>query len=242
MPTPHPLLARLARSLDLTQAERAALDHVPFTTERVIAGEGVAWAGDRPTRSFLILDGLLSTSKAVAGGAVQITAFHIPGDMPDLNSLHLEVLDSDIGAITNCHLAFMAHQDLRQLCGEHPRLAGLLWRATLVEAAIYREWVVNVAQRPAISRLAHLLCEMLARMDAAGLVRDGSCHLGLTQHHLSEATGLSPVHVNRTLQQLRAMGLLSFGQGRLTVHDWDGLRHVAGFRTDYLHVASAQAA
>lgn len=242
MSTTHPLLTTLARCHDLSQDERAALDDLPFTTERILAGDGVAWAGDRPKRSFVILDGLLSTSKAVADGDLQITAFHIPGDMPDLNSLHLDILDSDIGAVTNCTLAFMAHQDLRRLCAEQPRLAAFLWRATLVEAAISREWVVNVGQRPAISRLAHLFCEMLARMDAAGLVQDGGCHLGLTQQHLSEATGLSPVHVNRTLQQLRAMGFLSFGQGRLTVHDWDGLRQVADFRSDYLHVVTEPAA
>ena len=242
MPTPHPLLARFARSAGLSGSEQAALGALPFTTDRVLAGEGVSWAGDRPSRSFLILDGLLSTSKAVGDGEVQILAFHIPGDMPDLHGLHLDVLDSDIGAITNCDLAFLAHQDLRQLCAEHPRLAALLWRTTLVDAAIHREWVVNVGQRPAISRLAHLFCEMMARMEAAGLVQDGSCHLGLTQQHLSEATGLSPVHVNRTLQDLRARSLVSFGQGRLTIHDGTELERLAGFHPDYLHLPTARAA
>ncbi len=242
MHTPHPLLAKFARSVDLTDAEQAALSELPYTGERVLAGEGVAWAGDRPSRSALVLEGLLSTSKAVAEGEVQIMAFHIPGDMPDLNGLHLEVLDSDIGAITECELAFMAHQDLRQLCAEHLRLAALLWRTTLVDAAIYREWVVNVGHRPAISRLAHLFCEMMARMEGAGLAQDGSCYLGLTQQHLSEATGLSSVHLNRTLQELRAMGLVSFGQGRLTIHDGDALRQVADFRTDYLHLPTPKAA
>lgn len=239
---PHPLLDRFVSSTDLTTAERTALGQLPYTTEKVLAGEGVAWAGDRPSRSFLILGGLLSTSKALADGEVQIMAFHIPGDMPDLQSLHLEVLDSDIGAITECELAFMAHQDLRQLCAEHPRLASLLWRMTLVDAAIYREWVVNVGQRPALSRLAHLFCELIMRMEMAGRAKDGSCHLGVTQQHLSEATGLSPVHLNRTLQELRARNLVSFGQGRLTVHDREELELLADFRTDYLHVARAKAA
>ena len=89
MTMPHPLLARFARVVDLTDAEQAALSALPYTTERVLAGEGVAWAGERPSRSFLILDGLLSTSKAVREDDVQIMAFHIPGDMPDLNRLHL---------------------------------------------------------------------------------------------------------------------------------------------------------
>ena len=242
MPMSHPLLAKFSREADLSDAEQAALSRIPCTIERVMAGESVAWAGDRPSRCFLILEGLLSTSKAVPDGGVQIMAFHIPGDMPDLNSLHLDVLDSDVAAVTDCRLAFVAHQDLRELCAEHPRLAALLWRVTLVDAAIYREWVVNVGQRPAINRLAHLLCEMMARMEALGLAQDGSCHLGLTQQHLSEATGLSAVHLNRTLQDLRAMRLVSFGQGRLTVHDWDGLKGIADFRTDYLHLSATRAA
>jgi CRP-like cAMP-binding protein len=242
MQTPHPLLGKLARSIDLTETEQAVIGDIPFTTERVMPGEGIAWAGDRPIRSFVVLDGVLSTSKAVADGALQITALHVPGDMPDLHALHLDVFDSDIGTLTSCDLAFLTHQDLRQLCAAHPRIAAALWRITMIDAAICREWVVNVGQRPAISRLAHLFCEMMARMSLAGHARDGCCQLGLTQQHLSEATGLSSVHVNRTLQELRARKLVSFGQGRLTIHDWDGLRKVADFRTDYLHLPDASIA
>lgn len=242
MPPTHPLLAKLQRLADLTAAEQAALSALPYSVEETLPGDGIAWGGDRPSRSFLILEGVLNTSKVVENGNVQITAFHLPGDMPDLNSLHLEVLDCDIGAVTESRLAFFSHEDLRRLCAGHPRVAALLWRTTLVDAAIYREWVVNLGQRSAIERLAHLFCELAARMEASGLVQDGSCRLGLTQQHLSEATGLSPVHVNRTLQELRAMGLVSFGQGRLTVHDWDGLRAKAGFQTDYLHFPAARAA
>ena len=236
MSTPHPLLARLERQIVLTEADRLSVNEVPFYLEDLKAGEGPSWAGDRPLRSFIVLKGLLSTSKALPEGRVQITAFHIAGDMPDLQALHLDVLDSDIGALTNCTLAFMAHQHLRPFCERHPRLAAALWRGTLVEGAISREWVVNVGQRDAVSRIAHLFCEMMTRMSAVGLAKDGSCALALTQAALSEATGLSAVHVNRTLQTLRARGLITFGQGRLTVHDWDELARVADFRADYLHL------
>ncbi len=241
MRTPHPLIAKLERSITLSEAERQSFNEVPVSVETVLAGEGPSWAGDRPTRSFIILEGMLSTSKTLRDGEVQITAFHIPGDMPDLLSLHLEVLDRDIGALTNCTLAFMGHEHLRSFCERNPRLAAALWRSTLVDGAIYCEWVVNVAQRPAISRLAHLLCEMMARMEAVGLAQDASCDLRLTQLHLSEATGLSVVHVNRTLQDLRSQGLISFGKGRLTIHDWNALARVGEFRADYLHLRPAVA-
>jgi CRP-like cAMP-binding protein len=229
-------MAKIERTITLTEAERLSFNEVPVSVETVLAGEGPCWAGDRPSRSFVILEGLLSTSKTLRDGEIQITAFHIAGDMPDLQSLHLDVLDSDIGALTNCTLAFVSHERLRPFCERHPRLAAALWRATLVDSSVHREWVVNVAQRPAINRLAHLLCEMMTRMEAVGLAQDASCDLRLTQVDLSEATGLSVVHVNRTLQELRKQGLISFGRGTLTVHDWEALARVGDFRSDYLHL------
>jgi CRP-like cAMP-binding protein len=238
---PHPLIAKFERSVPLSEAERAALAAVPVTVETRRGGDGVVWVGDRPTRSFMVLAGLLGSSKSVADGGNQITCFHVPGDLPDLQSLHLDVMDSDIRALTDCQLAFVAHQDLWRLCDQHPRLAALLWRTTLVDAAIYREWVVNVGQRQAPSRIAHVFCELMLRMEAVGLAQDRSCHLGLTQEDLGQATGLSLVHVNRTLQDLRGQGLISFGQGRLTIHDWDALVEVGDFRDDYLHLREGRA-
>jgi len=236
----HPLIAKFERRLVLTGAERAGINAIPVMLEDRRAGAGVVRVGDRPSRSFSVLRGLLATSKSVAGGDKQITCFHIPGDMPDLHGLHLDTMDSDIRALTDVQLAFMAHQDLRRLCDQHPRLAALLWRTTLVDAAIFREWVVNMGQRPAISRIAHVFCELMLRMEAVGLAFDRSCHLGLIQEDLGQATGLSLVHVNRTLQDLRGQGLISFGQGRLTIHDWEQLATLGDFRDDYLHLRPAR--
>jgi CRP-like cAMP-binding protein len=155
--------------------------------------------------------------------------------MPDLHSLHLDALDSDIWAITDGRLDFFPHADLRTLNRKHPRLGEVLWRVNLVEAAIYREWVVNVGQREAPSRLAHLFCETLLRSEAAGRGQDGTCPFPVTQTDLSEMTSLSTVHVNRTLQALRDQGLISFGKGSLTVHNWPALVALGDFRPDYLH-------
>lgn len=231
----HPLVARLERSIVLTEAERSAISAVPIRQTVVQADEMIVRADDKPSSSFLLAQGVACTSKVAAKGR-QITAFFIAGDMPDLHSLHLDVLDSDIWAITECHLASIAHADLRRLCHKHPRIADALWRTTLVRGAISREWVVSLGQRPAVSRLAHMFCEMMLRNEEAGLAQDGSCPLPLTQGDLGEATGLSQVHVNRTLQELRAQGLISFGRGTLTIHDWDALVRVADFRPDYLHL------
>lgn len=236
MTTTHPLLAKLESLLDLTEAERNAIGQVRIQPAEIQADGTISREGDRPSRSFLLLEGMVSLSKMAGGGNRQIMMFYIAGDMPDLHSLHLKFLDSDIWAVTACRLAYMPHDDLRRLCYAHPRIADELWRTTLVDASIYRESVVNVAQRPALSRMAHLFCEMLLRSQAAGLAQGQTCPLPLTQADLGEMLGLSIVHINRMLQELRTRDLITFGQGRLRVRDWDALVELGDFRADYLHL------
>lgn len=243
MSVEHPLLSRLSRVLDLSADEAAAVRSVAVRSVAVRADGLISREGDRPNRSCLVSGGMACTSKVTAGGRRQIMALHIAGDMPDLYSLHLEVLDSDIWAITECRVDFMPHADLRALNRAHPRLGEQLWRITLVDGSIYREWMVNNSQREAPSRMAHLFCEVMLRTTEAGLSGgDGTCPFPVTQADLSEMTGMSPVHVNRTLQALRGQGLVSVGQGRLTIHDWETLSDLGDFRTDYLHVKGSKAA
>ena len=242
MPAEHPLLSKLAHRLVLSEAEAETIRAVPVQPVMVKADQIIAREGNSPSRSCLVVEGVACTSKVIAGGRRQIMALHIQGDAPDLHSLHLDHLDSDIWAITDCRLAFLAHKDLRALNREHPRLGEDLWRTNLVEGAIYREWMVNVGQREALSRMAHLFCEMLLRSEEVGLGENGTCPLPVTQGDLSEMTAMSNVHVNRTLQSLREQGLISFGKGSLTIHDWPGLVALADSRADYLHLPVAKAA
>jgi CRP-like cAMP-binding protein len=240
MQADHPLLAKLAKTLVLSEAEAAAIHSIPVQSVIVRADQVISREGDQPSRSCLIAEGLACISKVAAGGKRQIMAFYIAGDMPDLHSLYLRLLDSDIWAIADCRLAYMGHDDLRRLNREHPRLGEELWRATLVDVSVYREWMVNISQRLADSRMAHLFCEMMLRMQVEGLAQDGTCPLPVTQADLSEATGMSAVHVNRTLQELRALGLIAFGHGTLTIHDWEALVELADFRSDYLHLRASE--
>ena len=242
MQADHPLLTKLARTLVLSEAEAAAIRAVPFQSVAVKADQSIAREGDTPSRSCLVAEGVACTSKVAAGGKRQIMALHFEGDMPDLHSLHLKLLDSDLWAISDCRLDYFPHADLRALNRAHPRLGEELWRVNLVEASIYREWVVNVAQREAPSRMAHLFCETMLRMREAGLAKGGTCSFPVTQGDLAEMTGLSPVHINRTLQTLREQGLISFGRGTLTIRDWEALVELGDFRDDYLHLPTAKAA
>ena len=238
----HPLMSKFERALVLTESEQLAIILLPVSLEKVRADQSILREGARPTRSCHLLEGRACNSKVGPNGKRQILSFFIPEDTPDLASLHLEVRDSDVWAITECTLAYVAHRDLDQLCDEQPRLAKFLWRTTLVDGAINREWTVNVGQREGLNRVAHLLCEMFARMEFIGRAEGMTCYLGLTQDDLAEATGLSVVHVNRMLQELRKQKLIAFAKGTLTVHDWDRLAELADFRTDYLHFPTAKAA
>ena len=222
--------------IDLSATERSAIGAVPVQRIDVRADQEILREGEKPNRCYLVLEGMTCVSHMVEGGRRQITSFHVPGDIPDLQSLHLDVLDSDTWAVTDGRLAFMEHGALRRLCEAQPRVGAALWRLTVTDAAIYRAWVTNLGQRPAINRLAHFFCEMMLRMEAAGRAKDGSCALPITQADLSDASGLSVVHVNRTLQELREMRLITFARGRLTIHDWNALSLLADFRPDYLHL------
>ena len=240
MDTPHPLPTKFERSIVLTEAERHAISFVPLRIEQVRADQAVLREGARPKRSCLLVEGLLCNAKVVSNGSRQILAFHLPEDMPDLTSLHLEVRDSDTWALTDCTLAFIEHRDLDDLCDEQRRLAKFLWRCTLVDASVHREWTVNVGQREGLSRMAHLFCEIMRRMETIERAEHKSCTFPVTQEDLGEATGLSSVHVNRVLQELRRQKLISFSRGRLTIHDWDRLAELADFRDNYLHILLAR--
>jgi CRP-like cAMP-binding protein len=171
-----------------------------------------------------------------APGKRQIMAFHIPGDIPDLQSLHLTTLDHSLGTITPCEVGFIRHEDVRDLVRRFPRIGDAFWRDTLIDAAVFRAWMVGIGRREAYGRIAHLLCEVMTKLRAVGLADGQRCELPITQVEFGDALGLSTVHVNRTLQELRGNDLITLRGGFLTVLDWDGLREAGEFDPAYLHL------
>jgi CRP-like cAMP-binding protein len=133
-------------------------------------------------------------------------------------------------------IAFIPHDAVRALMHKHPRIAEAFWRESLIDASIFREWVVNIGQRPAVARLAHVLCELYTRMDVLGLVPDEDFALPLTQQDLGDATGISTVHVNRMMMELREAGLVRTPRGSVVIRDWKGLREIGQFDPAYLHL------
>lgn len=215
------------------------MGNAAFAVREIEDDQDLVREGDRPSYCPLLLDGFACRYKTLSNGQRQIMAFHVPSDLCDLTSLLLRTLDYSIGTITPARVALIPHATILGWTRSHPGLSQVLWRATLADAAMSREWIVNVGRRTAYQRTAHLLCELVQRIRAVGLANGNACELPLTQVELADALGLTPVHVNRTLQWLRGENLIEFSGGTLTVRNWRDLKHAAGFDPAYLHQPAA---
>ena len=235
-----PLFVRKLASIHpLTEAEQQGVAELPMYVRDIRADQDVVREGDKPSRSCFMLEGFAFRYKmAGEDGRRQIMQFHVAGDMPDLMSLLLPVMDNSIGTLGASKMAFVDHTALRELIRKHPRIGDALWRDTLVDASVSREWLVGVGRRDAYARIAHLFCELFLRMQAVGLADGMSIPLPLTQGTISDALGLSTVHVNRVAQALRANDLITWKRSVLTVNHWDGLQKAGEFDPSYLHLTT----
>jgi CRP-like cAMP-binding protein len=234
----HNVLIRKLQSIGpLADDERDCVLDLPLSIKEVGPDQDIVREGDRPSECCLVIEGFTCRYKLTADGKRQIFSFHTPGDIPDLQSLHLRVMDHSLKTITPCKVAFMPHDSITRLTRRCPRVADILWRDTLVDAAVFREWMISIGRRSAYTRIAHLLCEVFARLRAVGLTNGYECEFPITQNEIGDALGLSTVHVNRSLQELRADGLIELRRNTLTILDWDGFKKAGEFDPMYLHLA-----
>src|SRR3954464_10115846 len=167
----EPLIRKLESIGALSEQDREAIASLPVQVRDLDADEDVVREGDVPSACCLLLDGFMHRYKVLPDGKRQILALHTPGDMPDLQSLFLRHLDHSLAASVPSQAGFIPHEALRALMRAHPTVADLFWRDTLIDAAIFREWIVALGQRSALSHLAHLLCEVFTRLRAVGLTQ-----------------------------------------------------------------------
>jgi CRP-like cAMP-binding protein len=241
--SPHTMMIRKLESIfPLSDEEKQALQGLPVQLQVLKADQDIVRIGGSPSQCCLLVEGYACVYKLTAAGKRQIVAFHVPGDLPDLQSLHLNVLDNSLATVTPCTVGYIQHDDVRRVCERYPRITAALWRETLVDASIFREWVLNVGRRDAFSRMAHLLCEMRLKLKAVGLTEGDTFDLPFTQGELADAIGTSNVHVNRVLQELRARDLIRSKGAQVTIPDWERLKEVAGFDPLYLHLENEEAA
>ena len=200
----------------------------------------VLQSGERPADVVVVLSGLLYRYAVGPESGRQIHSFYLPTEAPSLETLYIDYMDNNLGAAVHSSVGLISHDQIYRLIDERPEIRKLIWRQTLVQAAIFREWLARNSKLPAHAAMAHLFCEMFTRARAAGLTNDNSCALPLTQELVADALGLTPVHTNRTLQSLRETGAVEWRSGRLTVKDWRKLSEMGRFEPRYLHLRSTE--
>jgi CRP-like cAMP-binding protein len=233
---PHSLIRHLEQFGRLSEEEKQALEGAATRVRVFGPDQDLVSDGDHPTDCKLLLTGFACTYKLLPDGRRQIMSFQIPGDICDLQGFFLGEMDHAIGTLTAGSVAIIPHEELLDLTEVYPRIARALSQSVLVDAAIFREWMVGIGRRSAYARIAHLLCEMGLRLQVVGLTQGGSYDLPVTQAELADALGLTGVHVNRTLKQLRHEGLITLCGGTVTLLDSEGLKRGGEFDPGYLHV------
>lgn len=232
---PNPFVMKLEHAVDLTDEDRVRLEKASSQTRHVGAREDLIQENEAPANVHVVLSGFACRYKILPEGKRQIMALLVPGDACDLQVQILRRMDHSISTLTPCVIANIPPDEIRSLASQ-PRLTQALWWATLVDEAILREWLVNMGQRQADEQLAHILCELLVRLQTVGLARENSFDLPFTQEELGDVLGITTVHVNRVLQGLREEGLIVLKGKVLTIPDVERLKQFAGFTPNYLHL------
>jgi len=233
------IVASLITSLELrdtvSDEEKDALEGIPWTVKQFPPGAEFIAEGSRPSQSCLLVSGMAARCLWMDDGGRGLAALHLRGDFVDLHGLFLKVMDHSILALTECHVAFAAHADIRDVIKRLPHLGRMLTMLIAIDAAIERQWIVCLSRRQADSRLAHFFCELHARLKVVGAASEHSFEFPLSQTVLADLTGLSLVHTNRTIQYLRSSGLIQWQDGMITIPNPGALAELAGFDPTYLN-------
>jgi CRP-like cAMP-binding protein len=230
------LIRKLESIAALSDKERRAIQSLPGRIQNLGAQQDIVRDGDQPKHCCVILDGWACRYKLLSQGRRQILSFHISGDIPDLPSLHVPTMDHSIATLTKAVVALIPHESLRELTARHPGIAAAFWRDTLVDAGIFRAWLISLGQRSAFEHVAHLFCELYLKLQAVGLAGDHRCPLPITQTDIADALGLTPVHVNRVLQEMRGRTLITLRGRMLVIQAWDELLRLSEFDPTYLQL------
>lgn len=201
----------------------------------VPAGHHLIREGDRPDPVFVMLEGWACQYKILPDGGRQIMAFMLPGDFCDIHIAVLEAMDHSVVTLTKAKVAFLPKVQMEALVEVRPTITRAFWWSQLVDQGVLRAWIVSMGRRTSLERIAHLMCELYIRMRNIGLATDDRCEMPLTQVVLADAVGLTPVHVNRILRQLRLGKVMELQAGSLTILDPVRLARIAGFDDNYLH-------
>lgn len=227
---------RNRRGVELEPEERAYLERAISEVKSVEQRTTLVRTGERLSNSTLLLEGFLCRYIDDRRGLRQLVAIHIPGDFVDLHGYPLGTLDHDVAALTAASVAMVPHAALDRIAVEKPSLTKKLWFATLLDAAMHRAWVFRLGRLDAVGRVAHFLSETNVRLSTVGLSDGRRFALDITQNDLSEVCGLTSVHINRVMRQLREEGLCVFRSSLVEILDPSRLAERGQFDPDYLYI------
>jgi CRP-like cAMP-binding protein len=235
--TLEPLVRKLAYWQKLDPADRTAILALPHTVKTLESSSYLVREYDRAEHTFVLLSGFAIRHKIVAGGHRQIVAVHMKGEAVDLQNALLGKADHSVQMLTRGQVASIPIEEVERIAYERPSVGKAMWTDTLVDGSIFREWIANIGRREARTRISHLLCEFALRLKVSGLGDQAGYELPMTQEQLADATGLTAVHVNRTLKALEADGLIERGSPRsVVIGDWKKLAEAGDFNSNYLHL------
>lgn len=230
------LVRKLSRRDVISAEEHAAIARHAPPPMRFKGGVDLVSEGDMPTSSTLLVEGFAIRYRVLHGGERQITSVHVPGDFIDLHSFVLKKMDHSVGALSDCVVIQYPHEGLERITERYPHMTRMLWLMSLLDGAIHREWIVAMGRKSAAERMAHLLCELNVRLGVVGLSHDDSFSFPITQAELADLLGLSTVHINRVVQQLRAAELVRWQGHSISILDWPRLQDMTEFDPSYLHL------
>lgn len=234
-PVSNRFIQKLRSFADLTAGDVAALEKALSSPRPYAARQDLIREGDVPGPMFVMLDGWACRYKILPNGSRQIMAFLMPGDACDLHTKLLDQMDHGIQTITPAKVATVSRDTMRELMRNHPNVATGMYLAQLVDEGIMRAWIVSMGRRSSIERVAHLICELYLRARNIGLTHDAVFALPLSQLVLADSLGMTPVHINRVLKELRLGGAMAIARGSVTIIDPLKLVRIAGFDDNYLH-------
>lgn len=231
----NPLVRKLRAFARLSDDDLRVLDELVTHVRKVEPRTDLIREGEKPSDVHLVIDGFACRYKISPGGKRHIMAYLVPGDFCDLHVFVLNEMDHSVATLSACRIVDISRARILELT-ERSAIARAFWVAALVDEATLREWLVNIGSRPAEERTGHLLCELLLRLRAVGLANGDHYELPLTQNDLAETMGLSGVHMNRVLQELRRAGLIELKSKRLVILDFERLQQFSSFNPNYLHL------
>ena len=231
----NPFIQKLESFVSLDPDVVSEIEAAMSSVNIYAAKQDLIREGDKTGPVFIVLEGWVCRYKILPNGSRQIIAFLVPGDACDLHTDLVQEMDHSIQAVTKARVAVISRERMRELLDQHLSFANAMYISQLVDEGTMRAWIVSMGRRTSIERVAHLICELYLRMHQIGVSDDAKLELPLSQVVLADALGMTPVHINRILKELKLKGTMELNRGKLIIADAIHLVRIAGFDENYLH-------